>query len=377
MLTLAATRAFNGTEILDGATVEIDSGVIVRVTPGIRPGVPQLDGLLAPGLVDVQVNGGGGVLFNEAPNVQSLRTITQAHAHLGVTALMATLISDERDKIAAAIDAVAEGVRERMPGLLGLHLEGPWLSEPRRGVHPQRYLRSLDAADLDMLARKHPFPVLVTLSPEQASPDDVHRLTSAGVTVSIGHTAAPHKQVEALIAAGATGFTHLFNAMPPMEGRNPGAVGVALAERKTWAGLILDGIHVHPVSAKAAFAAKSADKLALVSDAMATVGATDTSMNLFGERIALACGALRTEAGTLAGAHLDLATAARNALAMLSVTTEEALRMTSLTPAAFLGVDHLHGRIAPGARADLVLFSDALNVRNVWIAGAEVRPLGP
>jgi N-acetylglucosamine-6-phosphate deacetylase len=264
-----------------------------------------------------------------------------------------------------------------MPGLLGLHLEGPWLSEPRRGVHPQRYLRSLDAADLDMLARKHPFPVLVTLSPEQASPDDVHRLTSAGVTVSIGHTAAPHKQVEALIAAGATGFTHLFNAMPPMEGRNPGAVGVALAERKTWAGLILDGIHVHPVSAKAAFAAKSADKLALVSDAMATVGATDTSMTLFGERIALAGGALRTEAGTLAGAHLDLATAARNALAMLSVTTEEALRMTSLTPAAFLGVDHLHGRIAPGARADLVLFSDVLNVRNVWIAGAEVRPLGP
>jgi N-acetylglucosamine-6-phosphate deacetylase len=377
VLTLAATRAFNGTEILDGATVEIDSGVIVRVTPGIRPGAPQLDGLLAPGLVDVQVNGGGGVLFNEAPNVQSLRTITQAHAHLGVTALMATLISDERGKIAAAIDAVAEGVRERMPGLLGLHLEGPWLSEPRRGVHPQRYLRSLDAADLDMLARKHPFPVLVTLSPEQASPDDVHRLTSAGVTVSIGHTAAPHKQVEALIAAGATGFTHLFNAMPPMEGRNPGAVGVALAERKTWAGLILDGIHVHPVSAKAAFAAKSADKLALVSDAMATVGATDTSMTLFGERIALAGGALRTEAGTLAGAHLDLATAARNALAMLSVTTEEALRMTSLTPAAFLGVDHLHGRIAPGARADLVLFSDVLNVRNVWIAGAEVRPLGP
>ena len=377
MLTLAATRAFTGTEILDGATVEIDSGVIVRVTPGIRPGVPRLDGLLAPGLVEVQVNGGGGVLFNEAPNVQSLRTITQAHAHRGVTALMATLISDERGKIAAAIDAVAEGVRARMPGLLGLHLEGPWLSEPRRGVHPQRYLRSLDTADLNMVARKHPFPVLVTLSPEQASPDDVHRLTSAGVTVSIGHTSAPHEEIEALIAAGATGFTHLFNAMPPMEGRNPGAVGVALAERKTWAGLILDGIHVHPVSAKAAFAAKSADKLALVSDAMATVGAADTSMNLFGERIALAGGALRTEAGTLAGAHLDLATAARNALAMLSVTTEEALRMTSLTPAAFLGVDHLHGRIAPGARADLVLFSDVLNVRNVWIAGAEVRPLGP
>lgn len=376
MLTLSATRVFTGTEILRDATVEIDSGFVVRVTPGIRPGALRLEGLLAPGLVDVQVNGGGGVLFNEAPTVQSLRTITRAHAHLGVTALMATLISDERGKIAAAIDAVAEGVRERMPGLLGLHLEGPWLSEPRRGVHPQRYLRSLDAADLNMVARKYPFPVLVTLSPEQASPADVHSLTSAGVTVSIGHTAAPHTQVEALIAAGATGFTHLFNAMPPMEGRIPGAVGVALAERKTWAGLILDGIHVHPVSAKAAFAAKSADKLVLVSDAMATVGAADTSMTLFGEPIALAGGALRTEAGRLAGAHLDLATAARNALSMLNATTGEALRMTSQTPAAFLGVDRLHGRIAPGARADLVLFSDALNVRNVWIAGAEVGHLG-
>jgi len=363
--------------MLDGATVEIESGVIVGVTPGIQPGVRRLDGLLAPGLVDIQVNGGGGVLFNDAPTVASLRTITQAHAHLGVTALMATLISDERGKIAAAIDAVAEGVSEGMPGLLGLHLEGPWLSHTRRGVHPQRHLRAIDAADLDIVARKHPFPVLVTLSPEQASPGDVERLRSVGVTVSIGHTAAPHEDIEALIAAGATGFTHLFNAMPPMEGRNPGAVGVALAERKTWAGLILDGIHVHPVSAKAAFVAKSADKLVLVSDAMATVGAADTSMMLFGERIAVAGGALRTEAGTLAGAHLDLATAARNALTLLDATPEESLRMTSLTPAAFLGVDGLHGRIAPGARADLVLFSAALNVRNVWIAGAEVRQARP
>ncbi len=372
MLTLAATRVFTGTELLHGATVQIDDGVITRVVPGIQAGATLLDGLLAPGLVDVQVNGGGGVLFNDAPTVDALRTITQAHARLGVTALMATLISDERGKIAAAIDAVTQGIRQRIPGLLGLHLEGPWLSEPRRGVHPQRFLRAMDADDLVLVAQRRPFPVLVTLSPEQASPEDVGRLVAAGVTVSIGHTAAPHEDIEALIAAGATGFTHLFNAMPPLEGRNPGAVGVALAQRETWAGLILDGIHVHPVSAKAAFAAKSAARLILVSDAMATVGAVNPSMTLFGERIAVADGALRTEAGTLAGAHLDLATAARNALTMLGATTEEALRMSSLTPAAFLRVDTQHGRIAPGARADLVLFDDALDVRKVWIAGAEV-----
>lgn len=372
MLKLSATRVFTGREMLDGATVAIDNGVIVGVTPGMQPGAAMLDGLLAPGLVDIQVNGGGGVLFNDAPSLASLRTITQAHARLGVTALMATLISDERDKITAAIEAVTLGIRVGMPGLLGLHLEGPWLSEPRRGVHPQRYLRAMDAGDLDLVAQKRPFPVLVTLSSEQASPEDVRRLVEAGVTVSIGHTAAPHADVEALIAAGASGFTHLFNAMPSLEGRSPGAVGVALAERQTWAGLILDGIHVHPVSARAAFAAKSAERLILVSDAMATVGAADTSMTLFGERIAVADGALRTEGGTLAGAHLDLATAARNALAMLKATPAEALRMTSLTPAAFLGTNRTHGCIKPGARADLVLFEGAMEVRKVWIAGAEI-----
>lgn len=372
MLKLAATRVFTGTEMLYGATVDIEEGVITSVTPGIQPGATLLDGLLAPGLVDIQVNGGGGLLFNDAPTVDSLRTITQAHARLGVTALMATLISDERGKIVAAINAVTQGVREGMPGLLGLHLEGPWLSEPRRGVHPRRYLRAMDADDLALIAQQRPFPVLVTLSPEHAAPDDVRRLTAAGVTVSIGHTAATDTDVEALIAAGATGFTHLFNAMPPFEGRNPGPVGVALAERQTWAGLILDGIHVHPVSGRAAFAAKSADKLMLVSDAMATVGAKDASMSLFGERIAVSGGALRTEAGTLAGAHLDLAEAARNATTMLKATAEEALRMASRSPSAFLGVGGSHGRIAPGARADVVLFGDTLIARKVWIGGDEV-----
>lgn len=175
--------------------------------------------------------------------------------------------------------------------------------------------------------------------------------------------------VEETLAAGATGFTHLFNAMPPMEGRNPGALGVALGSRSSWAGLILDGIHVHPASARAAFAAKTAAKLILVSDAMATIGSDDPSMSLFGERIEVRDGALRTEAGTLAGAHLELSGAVRNAVSMLHATREEALRMASLTPAEFLGVNHERGRIATGQRADFVLLDDALNVKSTWTGG--------
>lgn len=373
MLALAPTRVFTGTEVLEGATVHVRDGRIADITKGSAPGVTRVEGLLAPGLLDVQVNGGGGELFNDAPTVATLRIMAAAHAKLGVTGIMATLISDQRGKIAAAIEAVSEGMREGIPGLMGLHLEGPWLSAPRRGVHPERFLRSLDAEDMKLLAQRRSFPVMATLAPEQASPDDVKALTNAGVIVCIGHTAASHEDVEALLAAGATGFTHLFNAMPPLEGRKPGAVGVALISRKAWAGLILDGIHVHPVTARLAYIAKTARKLMLVSDAMATVGSTTPSMELFGQRIEVSDGALRKPEGTLAGAHLDLAMAARNAVAMLGASQEDALRMASLTPAEFLRVDHQRGRIAIGGRADMVLFGPDLDVRQAWIGGAEVR----
>lgn len=368
MQALAARRVFTGTEMLDAATVHVRDGVIEAVLPGVADGADVLDGMLAPGLVDVQVNGGGGVLFNDAVTVDTLRTMAAAHARLGVTGIMATLISDERSKVAAALEAVEQGVREGIPGLVGLHLEGPWLSEPRRGVHPQAFLRALDAADMRLLTQPRPFPVMVTLAPEQATPEDVRALAAAGVRVSIGHTAAMHEDVAALLNAGATGFTHLFNAMPPLEGRKPGAVGVALSTLAAWVGLILDGIHVHPVSARVAYAAKTARKMFLVSDAMATVGADEPTMKLFGEAIAVSDGALRTAEGTLAGAHLDLATAARNAVTMLGASPEDALRMTSLTPSEFLGIDQQRGCIAPGARADMILLGDDLRVKKTWIA---------
>jgi N-acetylglucosamine-6-phosphate deacetylase len=369
MLALAPTRLFTGSEILEGYTVHISEGRVLDVTAATSPSAIKLDGLLAPGFVDIQVNGGGGVLFNDAPTVESLETIAAAHARFGVTGFMATLISDDRAKIVRAIDAVSEAVEDEVDGVLGLHLEGPWLSDPRRGVHPSRHLRALDDEDLRLLTQKRPFPLLVTLAPEQADAETIEALVTAGVIVSLGHTEAPAEQVEAALAAGATGFTHLFNAMPPMEGRKPGPVGAALANRDCWAGLILDGIHVSPTSARAAFAAKTWRKLMLVSDAMATVGSKDQRMSLFGEKIEVKEGALRTATGTLAGAHLDLSLAVRNAVSLLGATPTEALRMASLTPAEFLGVAFERGRMGMGCRADFVLLDDKLEPKATWIGG--------
>lgn len=373
MLTLSPARLFTGDEIVEGATVQVRDGRIAEVTRGPSPGAVKLDGLLAPGFIDVQVNGGGGVLFNDAPTAQTLATIADAHRKFGVTGFMATLISDERPKAERAIDAVTDAIEAGVEGLLGLHLEGPWLSEPRRGVHPPEFLRELDAEDLRLLTARRSFPLMVTVAPERIDAASIKALAVAGVIVSLGHTAASAEEVEAALAAGASGFTHLFNAMPAMEGRKPGPVGVALGNKSSWAGLILDGIHVHPLSARAAFAAKTARKLVLVSDAMATVGSKTSAMSLFGEEIAVSGGALRTAEGTLAGAHLDMSSAVRNAVAMLGATQSEALQMASLTPAEFLGVERERGRIAAGCRADFVLLGPGLDVLETWIAGESAR----
>lgn len=373
MIALAPARAFTGDGMIENVTVRIDGGRIVAIETGVANDALKLDGLLAPGFIDIQVNGGGGVLFNDAQTVETLKRIASAHNRFGVTGFMATLISDERSKTAAAIEAVRTAISEGVEGLLGLHLEGPWLSTPRRGVHPAQYLRELDDADLKLLTAKQPFPLLVTVAPEQVGPQSIKALAEAGVHVSLGHTAASTELVEQALAAGATGFTHLFNAMPPMEGRNPGPLGVALGNRNAWTGLILDGFHVHPASAKAAFAAKTAEKMILVSDAMSTIGSASASMSLFGEAISVRDGALRTAAGTLAGAHLEMSGAVRNAVTLIGASHNEALRMGSLTPATFLGVEHERGRIAPGYRADFVLLDDKMHAMATWIGGRQIH----
>ena len=373
MIALAPRKLFTGLKSIEGATVYIRDGRIASVSASPDPSARELDGLLAPGFIDVQVNGGAGLLFNDAPEVETLAAIAAAHQRFGVTGFMATLISDRSEKAEAAIDAVEQAVKANVAGVLGLHLEGPWLSHPRRGVHPAQHLRAFTSEDLDLLTRPRSFPLLITIAPERVEPAVIERLARAGVIVSLGHTAASAEEIAVAIEAGARGFTHLFNAMAPLEGRKPGAVGAALVHDNAWAGLILDGIHVHPISARVALTCKTARRLMLVSDAMATVGSQTPSMSLFGERMEVKDGALRTSTGTLAGAHLELASAMRNATAMLGASVEEALRMATLTPAEFLGVERQRGAIVEGRRADFVLLDDTLQVRAVWVGGEQVH----
>jgi N-acetylglucosamine-6-phosphate deacetylase len=328
---------------------------------------------LAPGFVDLQVNGGGGVLLNDQPTADGMRAVARAHRRYGTTACLPTLITDTREQVRTAI-AATRSIAGR-DGVLGLHLEGPFISPKRPGVHRPDRIAQPAPGDLEQLCELAGAGAsLVTLAPECVPAGFVRRLTSSGVRISIGHSEASAATVMQAVEDGATGVTHLFNAMPPLSGREPGIVGAALAERRLTAGLIVDGLHVDPVSIRTAFAAKGADRIALVTDAMPTVGTTLDRFELMGRTIKLTDGRLTTEQGTLAGAHLDMASAVRNAVGLAQIPLEDALRAASFTPARFLGLDHERGALVKGARADLVALSDDLTVVATWLDGRIDEP---
>jgi N-acetylglucosamine-6-phosphate deacetylase len=324
--------------------------------------------LLAPGFIDCQVNGGGGELFNDDPSVQTVATIARAHRQFGTTGFLPTLISDDLDVVARAIDAVRDAIAAGVPGVLGIHVEGPFLNEERRGVHDASKLRELDADAVELLSRPHGGVTLVTLAPERTTPGFIRELSDAGVIVSAGHTNATYDQLQPAFAAGLRGFTHLFNAMSPLGSREPGAVGAALASETSWCGLIVDGHHVHPEVMKLALRAKRHERFMLVSDAMPSVGAAMKSFVLNGRPIKVADRKLVDEEGRLAGADLDMASAVRNAVRMLDLPLVDAVRMASANPAEFLALRDV-GRIAPGQRANLVQLDDDLQVLETWIDG--------
>ena len=297
-----------------------------------------------------------------------MRAIARAHRRHGTTACLPTLITDTREQVGRAI-AAARAIAGR-DGVLGLHLEGPFISPRRPGVHPPERIAQPDARDLEALCQlAGAGRSLVTLAPECVPAGFVRTLAAAGVRISIGHSEASAAIVMQAVADGTTGVTHLFNAMPPLTAREPGIVGAALADPRLTAGLIVDGIHVDPVSVRAAFAAKGADRIALITDAMPTVGTALESFELSGRTIRLANGRLTTPAGTLAGAHLDMASAVRNAVRLAQLPLEDALRAASLTPARFLGLEHERGALLAGARADLVALSQDLGVLATWLDG--------
>jgi N-acetylglucosamine-6-phosphate deacetylase len=324
--------------------------------------------LLAPGLVDVQVNGGGGILFNDTPTAEAARAIAATHRRLGTTAIMPTLITDT----AAAMQRAAAAVQSPAPGILGVHFEGPFLSRARPGVHAPKLIRAPTEADLlflEGLAAQLAGVVLLTVAPETVDDATLGRLAKAGVILSAGHTEASYERCTGALAAGLRGFTHLFNAMPGPAARLPGPAVAALLDRDSWCGVIADGVHVHPAMLALLLAAKPPGRVMLVSDAMPPVGTDLARFVLQGRTVHRDGVRLTTQDGTLAGAGICLADAVRFAVAQLGLTAAQALGMASEVPATFLGQQHRVGRIATGCRADLVLLTPGLEVLGTWLGG--------
>jgi N-acetylglucosamine-6-phosphate deacetylase len=371
-----AERIFDGRRWHSHAAMLIRAGRIHGLAPwgDVPVNWPQqrlpTGTILAPGFIDLQVNGGGGVLLNDDPTAGAMRAIARVHRRYGTTACLPTLITDSRRQTQAAIAAARSAAGT--DGVLGLHLEGPFISRARPGIHRTNLIADADLRDLDWLADLAGVGrSLVTLAPECLPDGFVRRLAATGIRISVGHSEATAETVMHAIDDGLTGVTHLFNAMPPFAGRAPGIVGATLADARLTAGIIVDGIHVDPIAVRAAFAAKSADAIALVTDAMPTVGAALDQFDLAGRTISLKEGRLSAEDGTLAGAHLDMASAVRNAVRLAKLSLEDALCSASLTPARFLGLERERGALIRDARADMVALTDNLDVIGTWLGGAE------
>jgi N-acetylglucosamine-6-phosphate deacetylase len=371
---IAAEAVFDGARLRRDGAVVIAGGDIAGLVPrrDVPAGLPVRalpDGIwLAPGFIDVQVNGGGDVLFNDRPTAEGILAIVAAHRRFGTTGLLPTLISDTPETMRAAAAAVAAAAR-LSPGVLGIHFEGPFLAPERAGVHDKAMLRAPTAADRDLLAAPRPGVTLATLAPERVPAGFVASLARAGVKVALGHSMASYAETRAAIAAGLTGFTHLFNAMRPMMAREPGPIAAALEEQGAFYGLIVDGVHVAPAMLRLAL--RGAGQAMLVSDAMPPVGGSAAQFTLAGKLVAVEGGRCVTADGTLAGSALDMASAVRNGVRLLGMSLPEALRLATAAPAAFLGLSRRLGHLAPGCRADLVALDPAaVRVLATWLAGA-------
>ncbi len=341
-------------------------GAVDNIPTGCRTLHLDADLILAPGYVDLQVNGGGGVMFNDEPTPETLQIIANAHAGLGTTTILPTLMSSERPTRTCAIAAVRNAMAMGIGGIAGLHLEGPFLSPARRGIHPLAAITVPDAADIAELVAGFEGAMLLTLAPEIVCAPDVDAIARSGKIVFAGHTDASFEQAVAGFAGGITGTTHLFNAMSQLGSRTPGMVGAALLHGV--AGIIVDLLHVHAASVAMAYRCMGAARLFLVSDAMATIGSSLESFTIDGNAIRLRDGRLCDADGTLAGAHLSLARAVQLAVTQVGIPLADGLRMATRTPADAVGL-HDRGRIAPGSRADFVILDDALALHGVWRDG--------
>lgn len=359
---------------LDDHALVMSGGLIEAIIPVgmLGKGVDRIalgGGFLIPGFIDTQVNGGGGVLLNDRPTVETLSIMARAHRRFGTTGFLPTLISDSLDVVATAITAVDAAIAAGVPGVLGIHIEGPFLNAAKRGIHDDRKFRRVDADAVALLSSLRHGTTLVTLAPELAGPGMIASLVAHGVIVAAGHSLATYDDMQAAFAQGLTGITHLFNAMSPLESRAPGLVGAALENLGCVCGIIVDGHHAHPAALRIAQAARGADGLMLVTDAMPCVGSRDRQFSIGGRVITVTDGVCRGPDGTLAGSDLNMAAAVRNAMTMMGVDLMAASTMASAVPARFLGMARTRGALQAGLKADLVHLDDRHQVVATWING--------
>jgi len=366
-----------GDTLVDGQTMLVCGGIIEAIGPDLA--IPagydrvDLDGdILAPGFVDMQVNGGGGALFNDAPSVETIITIAKAHAKFGTTSFLPTLISDDLEKVAQAIDAVDAAIGAGVPGVLGIHLEGPFLNASRKGVHDASKFKVLDQEAIELLTRLRRGKTLITLAPETAPPGAIAELVRRGAIVFAGHTEASYEQIVAAEAEGLRGFTHIFNAMSQLSSRAPGVVGAALSSPTSFSGLIADGVHVHAANMALIARLLGPERTVLVSDAMPSLGSGQDWFELKGEKIFARGLTCYTPDGVLAGSNLSLLDAIRVMTGQVGVGLADALQMASHAPARALGSDDKVGRLAVGAKADFVRLNGDANLIHVWQSGAQL-----
>ncbi|NTS76616.1 N-acetylglucosamine-6-phosphate deacetylase [Catenovulum sp. SM1970] len=369
MTTIIAERLFDGEKFQQNVAVTFEGDKIVSVGGDAPADAVKVAGTVAPGLIDIQVNGGGGKLLNSDTNVEALEIMMKAHGQFGTTAMLPTLITDRIDVIRNAADAIAAAIEKGVPGIIGVHFEGPHLSIPKRGAHATEYIRELSADEMAVYTRKDLGIVKVTVAPENVTPAQIKELVDNGVIVFLGHTNTDFDTTMKAIEAGASGFTHLYNAMSPMTSREPGVTGAALLS-DAYCGIIIDGHHVHAGSAKVAIKAKPG-KIILVSDSMPPVGTTETHFVLANEKVTREGSKLTNESGALAGSVLDMIGAVKNTVETLDVSLEEALRMASQYAADCIGLGDQLGAIAPGKQADFIVFNDQYEVTASWIAGQQ------
>ncbi|MEM8564304.1 MAG: N-acetylglucosamine-6-phosphate deacetylase [Pseudomonadota bacterium] len=371
---ISAPLIFDGAKLLPNHCVTVQDGKVAQLLPlsECPDSIQRLalsQGTLAPGLIDLQVNGGGDVLFNNEPTQESIHRIAQAHLSKGTTAILPTVISDATEVQYSAVAAARQAIAAGNEGVLGVHLEGPHFAEQKRGAHCASKIRPVSREDIDWLQSLQDLLVVITVAPEEMPTGYVRALRDSGTIVCAGHTQATYDQMQRAIDEGLHGVTHLFNAMSPLTSREPGAVGAALEADTLWAGIIADGHHVHAAALRLAHACKPSGKLLLVSDAMATVGGTQNHFQLYGDRIVERDGKLVNTQGILSGSAIGLIDAVRFTHQCAGIALEECLRMASLYPAIALGLDNERGRVSPGYRADFVHFNDDFQVLQTWVSG--------